>query len=75
MRNKCCHLIDFVIDKSVDIFCMSETLLHDDDFASTPETNDLHHVLRPDKKRFQDFRVCGSSIIIREKKNYSERFL
>ena len=54
MRNKGCHLRDFVIDNSVDIFCISETLLNDVDYvnisALSHESHILHHVPRPDKK-------------------------
>ena len=52
VRNKCCHLRDFITDSSIDIFCMSETWLYDDDSAIisalTPESLVLHHVPRPD---------------------------
>ena len=54
MRNKCCHLRDFVTENSIDIFCMSETWLYDNDSAIisalTPESRVFHHVPRPDKK-------------------------
>ena len=86
-----CHPRDFVIDHSIDIFCMSETWPYDNHSAVisalTPESHVLHHVTRPDKevvqfvasltndyyletadKRFQVFRMYGSSIIKWEKK-------
>ena len=54
VRNKCFHLRDFVTDNSIDIFCMSETWLYDDDSAIisalTPESHVLHHVTRLDEK-------------------------
>ena len=54
VRNKCCHLRDFVIDICIDIFFMSETWLYDNDSATisalTPELRVLHHVPRPDNK-------------------------
>ena len=54
VRKKCCHLRDFVTDSSIDIFCMPETWLYDDDSAIlsalTPESHVLHHVPRPEKK-------------------------
>ena len=43
VRRNCCHLRHFVIDNSVDVFCISETWLYDDDSAiisaSTPESH------------------------------------
>ena len=54
VRNKCCHLRDFVTDNSIDIFSMSETWLNDDESpiisALTPESHVLHHYPRLDKK-------------------------
>ena len=55
-RNKFYHLRDSVIDSYIDIFCMSETWLYDNDFAIistlTPESHLLHNLPRPDKKRW-----------------------
>ena len=52
MRNKYCHLKDFVTDNSIDIFCTSETWLYDNDSAIvtalTPEYHVVHNVHRPD---------------------------
>ena len=54
VRKKCCHLRDFVTENSIEIFCMSETWLYNDDSAIitalTPKSHVLHHVPRPDKK-------------------------
>ena len=54
LKNKCCRQRDIVIENSIDMFCMSETWLYDDDFdflrALTPDFNVLHHVPSPDKK-------------------------
>ena len=56
VRNKCCHLKDFVIDNYNDIFCMSENWLYDDNSANvsvlTPENYILRHAPRPGKKRW-----------------------
>ena len=87
VRNKCCHLWDFVKDNFVAFFlCMSETWLYDNDSAfisaSTPESRVLHPVPRPDEKgggvackKFQVFRVYGCSIIKWEKKSFVTLFL
>ena len=62
VRNIFCHLRDFVIHNYIDIFCMSETWLYDDDsgfiIALTPELHVLHHVPRPNKKG------CGVGCLI-----------
>ena len=54
VRNKSCHLRDYVTDNDIDILCLSETWLSDIDCAAiaalTPETHVLHHVPRLDKR-------------------------
>ena len=44
MRNKCCHLRDYVIDKFIDIFGMSEALLYDDNSAVITALTPEYHI-------------------------------
>ena len=54
IRNKACHIRDFVIDNDIDMFCITETWLSDNDSAIiaalTPESHILQHLPRSDKK-------------------------
>ena len=76
VRNKCCHLRDLVINTSINIFCMSEIWLYDDDSAIinvlSQESHVLLHVPRDDKKG------CGVRCLINKallsKKQHTKSF-
>ena len=51
LRNKCCHIRDFIIDNNLHVFCIVESWLKDSDSSVIasflPNTHVLHHFTRP----------------------------
>ena len=43
VKARCCHPVDFVIDVSIDIFCMSETWLYDNDSVIISDLTPEYH--------------------------------